>query len=329
MSSRDQAKEWINMQKWDNENAERALPLNWKMTSTLRKDLQVNAMPSPPPSILNPNHPMLVQAHPKHHRNPLANMIRNIAQHFSSRDDHRSALESCHLAGEQLQSMSLIALGGVETCGQPSKLHVSHLLQVWNKNLSRFLVPTKRGLARIIDILGFHLRKWTMDQILARGVSFTHIERAPRIYRRLRSVRKPVLDGRGLFLRWITGILGRWPSSTARCSILSLLWYCTDWIDSCFPSCAFVSSAHRKKNVVDRTYIEGVLTGKPSQGQTSCGKDGSGNFVVVIVAQSHITLHNIIQCLQSRACVTNGDVGNESKSRELWSGPHLMPKTMN
>ena len=52
-----------------------------------------------------------------------------------------------------------------------------------------------------------------------------------------------------------------------------------------------------------------------------------GAVVVVVVVQIHITLHHIIQYVQSWAYVTKGDVGNGSTSRELWSGPHLMPKT--
>ena len=52
-------------------------------------------------------------------------------------------------------------------------------------------------------------------------------------------------------------------------------------------------------------------------------------FVVVVVVQIHIKLHRIIQCIQSRACGTKDDVGNETTSSKLWSGPHLMPKTRN
>ena len=55
--------------------------------------------------------------------------------------------------------------------------------------------------------------------------------------------------------------------------------------------------------------------------------------VVVVVAAGggggghiHITLHHIIKCIQSGACVTKSDVGNDSMSRELWSSPHQMPK---
>ena len=38
-----------------------------------------------------------------------------------------------------------------------------------------------------------------------------------------------------------------------------------------------------QENRVDRTYIQGVLTENPSQGQASCGKNGSGNVAVVVV----------------------------------------------
>ena len=51
--------------------------------------------------------------------------------------------------------------------------------------------------------------------------------------------------------------------------------------------------------------------------------------VVVVVVQIHITLHCIVQCTQSWAYVTKADVSNESTSRELWSGPQLMPKDEN
>ena len=45
--------------------------------------------------------------------------------------------------------------------------------------------------------------------------------------------------------------------------------------------------------------------------------------VIVVVVQMHITAHCIIQCIQ--VYITEGDVGNESTTRELWSSPHLMP----
>ena len=109
--------------------------------------------------------------------------------------------------------------------------------------------------------------------------------------------------------------MGRSLSSTARSGRRFLLRYSTDWSAACFCSFPFVSSALRKKNRVELTFTEVVVTGKPLQGQATCGKDGSGNVVVVVVVEIlrlHVLkvhpkpgpFHRVIWAMKPRQCIS-------------------------
>ena len=68
----------------------------------------------------------------------------------------------------------------------------------------------------------FPPRQAIHDSIAARGWSIAHMGRTAHIFFRLLFWISVFLDGRGRFLRWRTATLGRWRSSTARCSNLFL-----------------------------------------------------------------------------------------------------------